>query len=178
MTIALTRARRMAVAAAALALATCLFRSQVASALVVRGDDFLYRNDAPAAQTRYERALALNGSDATAIDRIAFLGMQQRTRRSLRRAVAVASSYLTSHPNDAVILADRGLCYLIARDYALARPDFERAAAILRDPRYFTFAGWAAWRAHDPQRARRLWADALSIDNKFSPARAALERSL
>lgn len=177
MTASLTRVRRTIVAATALLLGTFLFRSQVASALVVRGDDFLYRNDTSAALARYERALALNGGDPAAVDRIAFLGIEQRTRFSLRRATAVTSVYLGSHPNDAIILADRGLCYLIGREYVRAQSDFQRAAEILRDPRYFTFAGWAAYHAHDPQRARRLWIHAMAIDRSFLPARIALEHT-
>jgi tetratricopeptide (TPR) repeat protein len=127
--------------------------------------------------SRYQRALAIDSSDAAAVDRIVFLGMEMRTAESLHRAVAVADLYLHAHPNEAVILADRALCYLILRRYTAARADFERAARLQRDPRYYVFAGWAARHAGHRQQARRLWEEALAIDSQYAAAHMALERA-
>jgi tetratricopeptide (TPR) repeat protein len=177
MTAPFTRPRRFCVAAAAVALAGWLFAPQIADGLVVRGDDFMYRNASADAMNRYERALTIDPRNAAATDRIVFTGMELRTAQSLRRAVDVATAYLDRRPHDTVILADRALCYLIQRRYALARSDFERAATLARDPRYFVFAGWAAQHAHDRRHARDLWTRALAIDPHYRPALSALERS-
>jgi tetratricopeptide (TPR) repeat protein len=166
----------MCVAFSALALAGWLFAPQIADGLVVRGDDFMYRNAPKEAMRRYERALLIDNRNAAAADRIAFVGMQMRTPQSLRRAVNVATAYLANRPNDAVILADRALCYLIERRYAPALTDFQRAGTLQRDPRYFVFAGWAASHEHDRRHARALWRMALAIDPHDIPARSALDR--
>jgi tetratricopeptide (TPR) repeat protein len=173
----LTRCRRIGVAIVALSLAACIFRAQIADALVVRGDDFMYRSDAGGAMNRYERALAIDPSDEAAVDRIVFLAMQMRTRESLHRGIAVADAYLHFHRNDGGILADRALCYLILRRYRQALNDFARAATLQRDPRYFVFAGWAAQHAGESKRARTLWGKALTIDPHYVPARTALEHA-
>jgi tetratricopeptide (TPR) repeat protein len=143
----------------------------------VRGDDFMYRNAYLEAMKRYERALAIDPTNGAATDRIAFIGMELRSVQSLQRAVSVATSYLAKRPDDGVILADRALCYLIQRRYALALLDFERAARLQKDPRYYVFAGWAAAHMNDRGRAQLLWLKALAIDPRNGPARAALERT-
>lgn len=171
-----SRVRRLGIACAALAIAAACFRSQVACALVVRGDDFMYRNNVQQAMARYERAMTIDADNAAAADRLVFANLEERTPESLQRGVRIATRYLSRHPNEANVLADRALCFLAQRDYALAEVDFERAATALRDPRYFTFAGWAARRANRPAPARALWKRALAIDPRFKPARIALER--
>ncbi|HEY8314822.1 MAG TPA: hypothetical protein VIG51_11740 [Candidatus Baltobacteraceae bacterium] len=172
----MTRARRFLVAALSLLLAATLFRAQLASSLVVRGDEFLYRNDISGAATYYRRAIRIDGDFADAADRLAFLAMQKRTQAALAAAVAATTVYLGQHGDDPRILADRAMCYQIEKRYRKAEPDFERAAWLLRDPRYFTFAGWAAARSGSRTRARKLWVAALRIDPRFLPARHALER--
>ena len=173
----LDRPGRIAAVAIALVTAAWLFRAQIAQGLVIRGDDFLARNDAANAMKRYARAAAIDPESATAVDRLLFVLTQHRTRRSLRRAIETATAYLRVHPDDGTIRADRALCYLIERKYAPALPDFERAAKAMRDARYYAFAGWAASHAGDRRQARRLWASALAADPHFGAARRALERS-
>jgi tetratricopeptide (TPR) repeat protein len=173
----LSRQRRIGVAIVALSLASVLFRGQVADALVVRGDDFMSRSALAEATIRYERARAIDPGNSSAVDRVVFAGMEIRTPASLRHATAAANVYLAEHPNDGAILADRALCYLIERRYGLALFDFEHAAKVQRDARYFVFAGWAANRIQQRGRARRLWKAALEIDARYVPARVALERS-
>lgn len=174
----LTRRRRFALASISLAMSTLLFRSDIAQGLVVRGDDYVYRNDSGEAMIRYERALSIDPDNGPAVDRMVFLRMEQRTPASLAQGDAIATRYLRTHPRDPAVLADRALCRLIQRRYNAAQPDFQRAAEITRDPRYFTFAGWAALRARDRLAARRLWRAALAVDARFAPARDALERGL
>lgn len=169
-----SRLRRFAIAAVALVLAFVLFRSQVAQALIVRGDEFLYRGNTPAALERYQRALALMPESQTAADRYAFLSLQQNTPSSLRRAITIAGRYLRRHPGDAVLLTDRALCYLHQKRYALAQNDFERAARSSRSPESFVFAGWAAEHAGRAKSARTLWRLALSVRHGYRPALIAL----
>lgn len=172
----LTRSRRIWVAFVALGLAGWLLAPQISDALVVRGDDLMYRNAFEDALTHYERALRIDRTNTSATDRIVFIGMEMRTPKSLRRSVDVATAYLAERPNDGAILADRALCYLILRQYGLALLDFERAGALQRDPQYFVFAGWAAKHQHNLRGARALWAQALAIDPRYIPARRALDR--
>jgi tetratricopeptide (TPR) repeat protein len=174
---AFSRPRRFCIAAASIAFSAFLFAPQIADGLVVRGDDFMYRNAPAEAMTRYERAISIDRGNAAATDRIAFVGMELRTPESLRRAVDVSTRYLAKRPDDGAILADRALCYLIQRRYALALIDFEHVARLERNPQFFVFAGWAADRANERRRARALWRKALAIDPYYLPARRALERS-
>lgn len=120
----------MTLAALALAASACLMRSQVAQALVDRGDNYFGYGAPHAAQVYYERAIALDGSNSIAVDRYIFLMMQKHTPAAARRAVQVATTYLTGHRDNAVIFADRALCRLVLRDYPGARRDFQRARAL------------------------------------------------
>ena len=169
-----SRMRRFAIAASALLLAACLFRSQIAQALVLRGDDYLYQGRVPEAQERYERALTFDSGLEVAADRFVFVSMERHTRTSLERGIRAATKFLRAQPNDVSLLADRGLCYLVARKYMAARQDFVRAAAISGSASDFVFAGWAARRAGDRVGARRLWRRALEEDPRNRSARIAL----
>lgn len=135
-----SRTRRFAVAIIALLLASLLFRSQVAQALVIRGDDFMYRGDPVQAVERYRRALAVAPSSETAADRYVFVSMQIQTRESMSRALGMATRYLTMYPDDSTMLADRALCYLHLHRYARAAADFKRAAAASHSARLANFA--------------------------------------
>ncbi len=171
-----SRLRRFAVAFCALGIGILLFRAQVATSLVVRGDDFLYRRQVERARGYYVRALWFDPESRAAADRYVFFGMQERTPASLAASIAIASRYLALRPDDATVLADRALCYQIERRYSEAAPDFSHAGALARDPRYFTFAGWAALRSGKRREARMLWHEALALDGRFGPARFALAR--
>jgi tetratricopeptide (TPR) repeat protein len=170
----LSRGRRFGVAFTALALAALVFRPQIADALIVRGDDYVYRRDSAAALERYRRALTLWPLSATAADRYVFLSMQQNTPQSLRAGIDVATRYLSYRPSDAPILSDRALCYLHQKRYALALTDFERAARVLQTPQSYAFAGWAAQRAGHHRAAIALWRRALDIQPQYRPALIAL----
>jgi tetratricopeptide (TPR) repeat protein len=151
-----------------------LFRSQLADALVVRGDEYLYRGNRIEALERYGRALALDPFAQAAVDRYVFISMQLHTNGALARGIGVATRYLKARPYDAAVRSDRALCYLHLRDYALARIDFQRAASASRDPRDYVFAGWAARFAGDPRSAVALWHAALALHPGYVPANVAL----
>ncbi|MGZ3499201.1 MAG: tetratricopeptide repeat protein [Vulcanimicrobiaceae bacterium] len=168
------RGRRFVLAAISLMLAAMLFHKQLAEALVSRGDDFLYRGDAVTARTYYARALDVDHTSQSAADRFVFFSLQQRTVRSLELGVVVATQYLERVPRDATILEDRALCYQLQKRFRLAEMDFERAAQLTKDARYYTFAGWAAKRDGKNAAAIRLWVAALRVDPHFWPARRAL----
>jgi tetratricopeptide (TPR) repeat protein len=151
-----------------------LFRPQVADALIVRGDDYLYRGDTGAALERYRRALAVWPLSETAADRYVFLEMQRNTADSLRSGVRVATRYLANRSSSSVILFDRALCYLHAKQYALAQRDFVRAANASRGAEALVFAGWAAHHRGDRMAARLLWTRALRMQPHYRPALVAL----
>jgi tetratricopeptide (TPR) repeat protein len=143
-----SRPRRFAVAIASLMLAGLIFRSQIAQALVIRGDDYVFRGDRFQALERYRRAMAIAPFSETAVDRYVFISMQLQTPQSIAAALQVANRYLEKHPNDTVVLADRALCYLHLRRYALASTDFQQAAAASHSARYALFARLARRAEH------------------------------
>lgn len=173
MTQPFSRTRRFALVLAALTIAGAVFRPQFAQALIVRGDDYLYRGDAGSALIRYGRALELSPDSETAADRYVFVSMQQNTVRSLHAGVEEATAFLSRHPNNATLLSDRALCYLHERRYAWAQADFERSASRLNAQAY-VFAGWAALHAGRVHSARRLWERALFVHPHYRPAMIAL----
>lgn len=174
MTHEFSRIRRFAVAAVALLFASILFRTQVADALVIRGDEYLYRGSRTQALVHYNRALAIAPGSEVAADRYVFLSLQRQTSASLALAVKVATRYLRDHPDDAPLLNDRALCYLHMRKYVPAERDFARAARASRRPDEYVFAGWAAQHADRGRDAAALWREALHIRPGYRPAVLAL----
>lgn len=169
-----SRLRRFAVAVFALSCASVLFRTQVADALVIRGDEYMYRGDRIAALERYKRALTIAPGLEVAADRYVFVSLERQTPSSLRAAIAVADRYLRRHPSDAAVLSDRALCYLHLQRYGLAQQDFERAAKATHEANDYVFAGWAAARAGHLRQADGLWREALRVHPGYRPAMAAL----
>jgi tetratricopeptide (TPR) repeat protein len=165
---------RAFLAALGLAVSALLFRTQIADALIVRGDDMLIQNAYDAAGNRYLRALWLDRGSVVAIDRLVFVALQERTPGALRSAATLASGYLGTHRPEQTVLFDRALCYLKLRRYAWAYADFLRAARLSGDPQQYTFAGWAARRAGDAKLAAASWSYALHIRPGYRPAAVAL----
>jgi tetratricopeptide (TPR) repeat protein len=174
MTRAFSRPRRFALTAIALVLAAVAFRSQLAQALVVRGDDLTYKGRSADALTHYGRAVWLDPNSSLAVDRYVFASMQRHSMNAIRSGISTATGFLTRNPHDAAVLRDRALCYLVQQRYAAARQDFEHAASASSDPRDYVFAGWAALHTRDAAGARRLWRRALALDERFLPAKIAL----
>lgn len=156
--------------------AAALFRPQVSTALVTRGDEFLYRSDLSGALKYYSRANAVDPNDGVAVDRLAFFGMQLRTNDSLHASLVATGAYLARHPEDANVRADRALCLQILKRYQLATAEFAIAASETHDARYYTFAGWDAMRSGDRALARHYWQSALHVQPMYSPALGALRR--
>lgn len=169
-----SRGRRFAIAFVALALCAMLFRNQIAQALVLRGDDYLYRGDTVSALERYRRALHIAPASQVAADRFVFVSLQHNTHASIRAAVQVATRYLSVRPHDPVLFTDRALCYLHEKRYAQAERDFERAARASENPDAYVFAGWAAEHMGREKAARVLWKKALSVRRNYRPALVAL----
>ncbi len=166
--------RRIAIAAVALIVAGVCFHGQMASALVTRGDDALRSGDQAAAMRYYYRALAIDPPSPTAADRIAFYLGTRHQPGDAQAAIEVATHALGWVPDDAALLADRGLSEQRLGRWRAAERDFGRAGAAGRDPRYDHLAGRVALRLGDVAEARRFFARALADDPAFDPARAAL----
>jgi tetratricopeptide (TPR) repeat protein len=168
--------RRLALALLSLLLCACFFRGAVSVALVTRGDGFFQKGQLERARVYYARALFFDRGSTVAADRFAFAGFELRTPDAIGSSLRVASQALALAPNDVKLLEDRGLLYQLARRYRLARPDFERAASLSNDSRWYHLAAWASYRSGDSGAARKLWHAALSSDPSFAPARLALAK--
>jgi tetratricopeptide (TPR) repeat protein len=174
---AIPLARRLLILVTALLLCALLFHGTVAVALISRGDAFLQRGKPDSSLAYYSRALLFDGGSALAADRYAFASMLSRRSSDIDQGIAVATRALNTDDSSVALLTDRALLFQLKRDYRDAALDFARAAQTTADPRLFHFAGWAAFRAGDRQRAISLWRQALRSDRGFTPARIALSRA-
>ena len=172
-----SRKRRFALAATALAISVVLFRPILAQALVVRGDDYLYASNVPAAMEHYGRALLFDGRSEEAADRYIFAAILAHRRRTLDDGIAVADTFLSGNPGSVPVLEDRALCRLRLKDYRGAYRDFAYLAGRADPARNFAFAGWAAWYSGRRVLAKQMWRRSLQRDPAFLPARAALRRA-
>jgi Flp pilus assembly protein TadD len=166
--------RRCVIAGVSLLIAACLFRGQLASALVTRGDDALRNGARTAAITYYSRAAWIAPTAHDPADRLAFLLATSHRQTDALAAVAVASKALSTTGDDAALLADRGLAQERLGRWTSAERDFRRAGAVGRDARYDHLAGRIALRLGRTHDARRLFELALVHDPSFGPARFAL----
>jgi tetratricopeptide (TPR) repeat protein len=164
------RARRVACAVTAIALAGLLFRGQLAQALVTRGDDAFRIGDLPTALRLYGRAMQLDPHSRVAADRLAFFLALRHDPQSARQSIAVASHALTQ-TNDAALLADRGFAEMQIHQWRAAAADFDVAGRLADDARYDHLAARMFVRAGDVSRARADAKRALAVDPAFGPAR-------
>lgn len=169
-----SRLRRCAMVAFALAVSAFCLRAQVAQALVVRGDEFIYRNEPGQALKRYARAIAIDPASQTAADRYIFISMMLHRRSDATAGITAANRFLRHAPRNAEILFDRAMCLLAVHRYRQAERDFSASAFVSHDARSYVFAGWAALRAGERERARSLWRSALVVQPGFRPAAIAL----
>ncbi len=168
--------RRIALVAVAAGATAIVLRGTLASALVTRGDEMLYAGQRMRALAFYRRALLVDENDADAVDRYVFLSMTLHRADALRRAVAVATRFLTIRPADARVRFDRALCEWRLKRAPQAERDFVAVARVKRDARAYVFAGYAAAATGAQERARQWWRAALALDAAYAPARRALSR--
>jgi len=172
----LSRPRRVTVALISLACSGLLFRGNIASALVTRGDDLLAGGDVDGAARIYDRAARIDRSASAAADRFAFTLLLRRRPGDAARAYAVAIAGLEAAPRDPALLADRGVAAQRLRRWRDAEGAFLAAALIGRDPRYAHFAAQMAARAADRAAERKHLHTALALDPRYVPARVLLAR--
>jgi tetratricopeptide (TPR) repeat protein len=161
--------RRLVATALALAIATALFRSDVALAVVTRGDDALRAGNVAVALRFYRRALWLDESSTVAADRLSFYLALLHSDVAARESIATATRTLHRAPSGD-LYADRALAELELHRWKQAEGDFVEAARTGRDPRYDHFAARMALRTGRRQAARQHERDALALDPAFSPA--------
>jgi tetratricopeptide (TPR) repeat protein len=168
--------RRCAIVIGSLLIAALLFRPQLATALIVRGDDALRAGDRIGGLRYYYRALAIDANSTIAADRLAFNLAMRRTTADAKAAIDIATIGLARTPDDPALLADRGFAEQCVRRWRDAERDFGRAAEIGDDARYDHFAGRIALVRGHREEARRYFRSAVARDAHFDPARVALER--
>jgi tetratricopeptide (TPR) repeat protein len=169
-------ARRIALTLGSVMCAAILFRTNVASALVTRGDDVLRAGDPEGAVRYYTRAARLDGRSAVAADRLSFALLMRRGPGDATRAFAAAGEALEGHPGDAALLEDRAFAAGRLGRWRSAERDFAAAALAARDPRFAHLAAAMAERANDRRAARLHLRAALTLDPAYAPARARLAR--
>ncbi len=167
-------ARRVALAAAAVAVSGILLRGQVADALVVRGDEFLYRSNSKAALRYYRRALRFDANNTVALDRVLFVSTLLRNRTQMRDAVERSTGYLDRRPDDDAIRMDRAMACRALGDASTAAADFAVAGYRTRDARALALAGFASRTVADERAAVRLFRAALVLAPKMPAALHAL----
>lgn len=167
-------ARRIALALTGIVVSGYLLRPQISQALVIRGDERLYRGNTAEALGYYRRAIDADPLDASAVDRFAFGAASLREETVVREAIAASSAYLRRRPGDDVVRMDRAMAFRSLGDWRHAAADFERVGERERDATALTFAGYAAEKLHERRRARALWRKALIVDRTFRAALHAL----
>ncbi|MFN2461193.1 MAG: hypothetical protein ABR591_10965 [Candidatus Velthaea sp.] len=168
--------RRVAICIIALSIAAVLFRCQIGSALVLRGDEAAQAGNTGRAIALYRRALVFNASDGIAADRLAFALLARRGAGDARAAVDIATAALRRTPNDPALLVDRALGERRLARLSAAESDFSRAADAARDARYAHFAGTVALARGHRRSAIAHFRTALKADAAFRPARSALRK--
>lgn len=167
--------RRLVLAVLAIAGASVLLHAQLASDLVVRGDECLYRSRPLAALSFYRRALWFDSGNGVAADRFLFVAMTLRNLQELRSGIELASRYLTLDPADDAVRMDRAMAYRVTGQPERAMLDFAIVGRRTRDARALAFAGFAAESIGRSRLARGFWRTALAFAPRFAVAKRALD---
>jgi len=173
---AMSPLRRFAVAVTSLTCAAVLFRGNVASALVTRGDDVLRAGDLGAAVRYYTRATRFDTGSVVATDRLAFALSMRRGPGDALRAFAATDAALRTAPREPLLLADRAFASRQLGRWRAAERDFTEAATLAHDPRYAHLAAQMARAGGDRDAEGRHLRAALALDATYAPARALLGR--
>jgi hypothetical protein len=168
--------RRFGLALTGVALSAYLLRPQIADALLIRGDERLYRGDPTDALRYYRRALWIDATDGAAVDRFLFVATQLHDAASEREGVALAGRYLRLR-KDADVQFDRAMANRALGRLGRALADFAAVGRASRDARAYAFAGYAADALGERARAIAMWRAALSLDSGLPAARDALRRA-
>lgn len=169
--------RRVGLIMIALVLSSVLLRSQLASALVTRGDDLVFWGNERAAVAKYELALRIDPNSSTAADRFAFAAIRMHHPVLLRQAVRFIDIPLARHPSDPILELDRALCLHALGSYSEAAAAFFAVGLRTHDARALMFAALDLERIHRGAEARALLRSAVAFDPGFMPARHDLLRS-
>ncbi|MGA8533595.1 MAG: hypothetical protein WB615_05760 [Candidatus Tumulicola sp.] len=169
--------RRLAPALGGVAISAVLLRGQLADALVVRGDECLFRARPAASLRYYRRAIWIDPRDSVAVDRLLFVAMTLRDRRALDDGIVSATRYLEWKPDDNVVRLDRAMACRVTGRQSEALGDFAIVGRATHDARALTFAGYAAQAIGQPRRASYFWRAALLLSPDFPAAKHALARA-
>jgi tetratricopeptide (TPR) repeat protein len=167
--------RRVLLSIVASIIAFGMMHRELASALVTRGDDLMYRGDLRRALTFYRRALTFDGDSAAAADRYAFTAFLTADPHLLRKAISVARRFLLRR-RSAAVRFDTALCERRLHLNEAAEVDFAAAARDTKNAQAYVLAGYAALAGSHLRRAREWWRRALFVRPNYRPAERALER--
>jgi hypothetical protein len=169
--------RRCGIAGIALTIAGGLLRTDVALALVFRGDDAMTRASIASASGYYRRALLLDPGSVLATDRLAFAAFLQDDVGTMRTEMARLNDAIARHRADPELRKDRALLELRLRQPGEAERDLAFVGRQSADARSLAFAGFLEARQGDCMGARALWKSALNIEPDLAIARRRMERS-
>jgi tetratricopeptide (TPR) repeat protein len=167
--------RRLAMAAAAIAVSGLIAHRQISTMLVQRGDVALVSHAAHASSL-YRRALFFDPGDMVAVDRLMFLALLSHNATQLHEAMSLAATELERHPGDSAIRMDRALCEQVLRRYDDAENDFETVGRHQRDARALLFAADDESRLGHASRALALLETARLAEPGFIPVTVAIRR--
>lgn len=147
----LSRNRRALLAIVGIALAALAARPEIANGVAARGDDVAEAGDAGRAQIYYRRALAIDPSSSTALDRTAvsamMLGNTTREEDAVRRLRGALANR-----SDAALLFDLALLQLKMHRYSASSDAFRHLRDAEPSALFAAAARIVARRSGEPSR--------------------------
>jgi hypothetical protein len=154
-----------------------LCRHQISNMLVERGDVAAISHPAHAV-VLYHRALALDGENTVAADRLIFRGLMSHDAKGLRDAVELGRVELKRSPGDTASQMDMALCEQVLRRFNDAERDFEAVGVKTRDARALLFAADDEAKLRNVRRQMQILRLARHLDPNFIPVRVAMLKVL